>query len=158
MSPPHHLRFLWNFTNCFKYFSDIVLEMNYYENSTVTGSNHWPWANMLRNMNKCENGRSNFSATFRIVALKLTELIRFALPNQWLSSIPYVPLHDKWRHHEISFFELSLHLLPLVYILWMGSTVSDGIVRKWLWSTANIGVAHCDTSVALLDVVDNRPD
>ena len=31
---------------------------------------------MLSNMNKCENGCSNFSASLIVVALKLTELIR----------------------------------------------------------------------------------
>ena len=57
--------------------------MKYYEIATVTASNPWPWANMLRNMNKCENGWSNFWASFRVVALKLIELIRFTLANQW---------------------------------------------------------------------------
>ena len=33
----------------------------------------------VANMNKRENGWSNFSASFRVVALKLAELIRFAL-------------------------------------------------------------------------------
>ena len=65
-------------------------------------SNPWPWANMLRNMNKCENRRSNFSASFGVVALKLTELIRFALLNQWFTSVSYVPLHREWRHYELS--------------------------------------------------------
>ena len=66
-------------------------------------SNTWPCANMLRNMNKCENGWSNFSASFRVGALELTELIRFALLDQLFSSISYVPLHSEWRHHELSF-------------------------------------------------------
>ena len=85
--------------------------MKYYEIATVTASNPWPWANTLRNVNKCENvdGRisymdgQNFSASFRGVALKFTELIRLALPNQWFSSISYVPLHREWHHHELSF-------------------------------------------------------
>ena len=84
--------------------------MKYYEIATVTESNPRPWANMLRNMNKCENGWSNFSASFRVIALNLTELIRFALPNRLFSSISYAPLHREWRHHELSFFALSLRL------------------------------------------------
>ena len=36
---------------------------------------------MFPDMNKCENGWSNFSASFRIVAQKLTELIQSELPN-----------------------------------------------------------------------------
>ena len=60
---------------------------------------------------------SNFSASFKLVALKSTELIRFALPNKWFSPISYMPLRHEWRHHELSFsFALSLRLLPLVYI------------------------------------------
>ena len=53
--------------------------MKYYEIATVTASNPWPWENMLLNTNKCENGWLNFSASFRVVALKLTELIWVAL-------------------------------------------------------------------------------
>ena len=58
--------------------------MKYYEISTVTASSPWPWANMLKNMNKCENGWSNFSENLRIVALKLFELTRFLSPNQFI--------------------------------------------------------------------------
>ena len=52
-----------------------------YEIATVTASRIC-FANILPNVNKCENGWSNFPASFRVVALKLTELIRFALPNE----------------------------------------------------------------------------
>ena len=34
----------------------------------------------------------------------------------------------------------------------IGFTVSDAIVRSWLWSTTSIGVADWATSVALLRV------
>ena len=36
------------------------------------------------------------------------------------------------------------------------STVSDAVVRIWLWST-QLGDHHWATSVALLQVVDNLP-
>ena len=36
----------------------------------------------------------------------------------------------------------------------IGSTVSDAIVRNWLWWTAT-GDAYLATSVALLQVIDN---
>ena len=39
----------------------------------------------------------------------------------------------------------------------IGSTVSDAIVRSWLWSTATRS-SHRATSVALLQVVNNWPD
>ena len=42
-----------------------------------------PSANMLHNMNKCENGYANFSASLRLAALKLPELIRFVWSNYW---------------------------------------------------------------------------
>ena len=60
---------------------------------------------MFPNMNKCENGWSNFSASFRVVVLKLTELIQFAFPHQWFLQYPttYVPLHREWRLHELTF-------------------------------------------------------
>ena len=76
---------------------DAYTEINYLCNITKPASNV---PNMLRCMNKCENGWSNFSASFRVVALKWTELIRYPLPTQWFSSISYVPLLAKWRHHE----------------------------------------------------------
>ena len=37
--------------------------------------------NTLQNINKCENGWSNFSENLRIIPLKLLELTRFASPN-----------------------------------------------------------------------------
>ena len=42
-----------------------------------------PWLprNMLRNMNTCENERSNFSANLRVVSLKLLKLTQFTWPN-----------------------------------------------------------------------------
>ena len=81
-----------------------------------------PWANMLRNVNKCENGWSNFSASIRVVALKLTKLIWFSLPNKWFYSISYVPLHREWRHHVLSLYlrwaciyaSLSLYTLGIL--------------------------------------------
>ena len=65
-----------------------------------------------------KNWWSNFSSSFRVVGLKLTELFRFSLPNQLFSSISFVPLHRKCNGiASIVFFALSLCLLPLDYIL-----------------------------------------
>ena len=46
---------------------DAHTEIHYLCNITKPASNV---PNMLRYMNKCENGWSNFSASFRVVALK----------------------------------------------------------------------------------------
>ena len=61
---------------------------------------------MLPNMNTFENGWSNFSVNFRVVALKFPNLIQFILPNHQFSSIFYMPLLAQRRHHESP---LSLH-------------------------------------------------
>ena len=42
--------------------------------------------------------------SFRVVALKLIELISFALLIHWFYSISYVPLLAMWRHHKLSFY------------------------------------------------------
>ena len=78
-----------------------------------------PWANMLPNINKCKNGSMvDFSASFRVVALKLTELIRFALPNQWF--LLYLTCDftviDVIMNYGFLCVELA-SILPLVYIL-----------------------------------------
>ena len=75
----------------------------YFELVTVTASKPRPWGNMLPKVNKYENVWSNFSASSKVVALYLHELIRFALPNHSFSSISFVPLLAKRRNHELSF-------------------------------------------------------
>ena len=103
--------FYWNFS-----LSNYWEETNYFEIVTFTASKPWLWAIMLRNMNKCENGWSNFSVSSRVVALKWSELIQFELLNHWISSISYVPLFAKWRH-ELSFsFRWACIFFSLVYI------------------------------------------
>ena len=42
----------------------------------------WLSGNILRNINTCKNGWTNFSENLIIVTLKLLELTRFASPNQ----------------------------------------------------------------------------
>ena len=108
---------------------------------TVTASNPWPWENMLRNMNKCENVWSNFSASFRLMALKLPEWIRFSLPNQRFSSISYVPI-EPWVTSlwAIVFFALSLRLLSLVYI-YFGNSFQK-ILLFWFIIINNVGVSQ----------------
>ena len=78
--------------------------LKYFVLVTVTSSKPWSWANILPNINKCENGLSYLSVSFRVVELKMPELIQFAFPNHWFSSISYMPFSWKWRHHEQSFF------------------------------------------------------
>ena len=62
-------------------------------------------------MNRCENGWSNFSASFRVVALKLIQLIQFALQNKLFSPLSYLPLH-----RELSSTSLSLYTLDTIAI------------------------------------------
>ena len=63
----------------------------------------------VKNVNKWENGWSNFSASFRVMAIKFTELIRFALPNQWFFSISYVRFNreDVIMSHRFLCVELA---------------------------------------------------
>ena len=125
------------------FLSNYWIETKYFELVTVTESNPSTWANRLPNINKCENGWSNFSASFSVVTLKLTELIRFALPNQWFSSISFVPLLAKGRHHELSFSLLWAYTyLSLVYITWVAPAHTQAELRcmldkqlvKWHWN------------------------
>ena len=138
------LVYLRHFNNVLRLFSKT--KINYvsffYEIATVTASNPWPWANMLRNMNEFENGWSNFPASFRVVALKLTELILFALAHQWFSSTTYVPLHREWRHHELSFpllwacvyFRLSIYFAFTHVNFWKHCAVGGWWYRYiWEW-------------------------
>ena len=54
------------------------------------------------------------------MALKSPDLIRSTLPIYWFSSIPYVPLLAKWRHHELSYYLLwACIYLSLVYVPWL---------------------------------------
>ena len=98
-------------------------EQNICSYSACCGSNMFRMFRMfmLRIMKKCENGRWNFSASFRVVALKLTELIRFAFPNQWFSSISYVPLHrsdvivsNRFPCVQLASTSLSLFTLAII--------------------------------------------
>ena len=101
------------------------METKYFEILTFNASKLWPWANMLPNMNKCGNCSLNFSASFRVLALKLTELIRSELPNQKFSSIFYVPLFADDVIMSQRFLCLSLHLRLLsLYTLYETTEVS----------------------------------
>ena len=82
-------------------------------------------------MNKCEHGWTNFSASFRIVALKLTKSIRSELPKHSFTSISYVPLFAEWRHHEQSFsFQWACMYFFLVYILY----------ERWLFVDSSLWI------------------
>ena len=53
----------------------------------------------------------------------MPEINRFALRNHWFSSIRYVPLLAKWRHHKLSVslrcIYLSLVYIPIVWLHWL---------------------------------------
>ena len=69
----------------------------------------------------CENLWSKFTAGFRVMELKLLELIRFPLRNHWFSPISHEPLLSKWRHTwAIILFEINFRIPYLVYKLLLG--------------------------------------
>ena len=80
---------------------EISLVCDWHSIETVTLSKY------VAEQNRREIRGSNFSACFRVVAIKLTELVWFALPNHWFSSISCVLLASKWRHLGAESFSLS---------------------------------------------------
>ena len=76
---------------------------------------------MLPNMNKiCENGLSNFSVNFRVMALKFAELIRFSLPNPFIFfNISCAIPHKFTSPCATVFIEFNLRILSFAntYIL-----------------------------------------
>ena len=78
------------------------------------------------------NRWSNFSVSFRFVALKLPLFIRVALLSHWFSKISSVPLDHKWHHHDPSFSLSSAWLSPQVsYPLSKHTPNQDALIRLW---------------------------
>ena len=75
-------------TSCIKdtcsniFLSNYWRETKLFELVTSTTTKPWLSRNMIPNRKTCEKGWSNFSENFRVIALKLLELTRYASPNQ----------------------------------------------------------------------------